>query len=237
MRYLLVILLMFAASPLMAQIGRGGKQAARGGEPKAPNVDKQREEAQRRAQKAANEKERDEKEAEREAAKTERDTKKSEKEGVAAPEEVKPGDTVAEEVKLAWIEAEMDKLALESKTTRTSFSKLVLKAWKDSEAEDARYAKEFEAAKDDAKLLDPVRKAHLDKLKKIWDDLDSEATKKRLLDDIRLKAWQTDSKFLREKTATDKFEEQEKAKLVKKQPKKKAEEKPEGETPKEGAGN
>ncbi len=236
MRYFLIFALLFAASPLLAQNGRGAK-AARGSEPKAPNVDKQREDAQRRAQKAANEKERDEKEAEREAAKTERDAKKSEKEGVAAPEEVKPGDVIAEEVKLAWIEAEMDKLAIESKTTRTSFSKLVLKAWKDSEAEDARYAKEFEAAKDDAKLLDPARKAHLDKLKKIWDDLDSESTKKRLLDDIRLKAWQTDSKFLREKTATDKFEEQEKAKLTKKQPKKKAEEKPEGETPKEGAGN
>ncbi|MCC6149938.1 MAG: hypothetical protein IT461_06790 [Planctomycetes bacterium] len=234
MRYFLIVLLLCAASPLMAQIGRGGKHAARGGEPKGPDTDKQREEAQRRAQKAAAEKERDEKEAERETAKAEREAKKSEKEGVAAPEEIKPGDVIAEEVKLAWIEAEMDKLAIESKTTRTSFSKLVLKAWKDSEAEDARYAKEYEAAKDDAKLLDPARKAHQEKLKKIWDDLDSEATKKRLLDDIRLKAWQTDSKFLREKTATDKFEEQEKAKLAKKQPKKKAEERPEGETPEKG---
>lgn len=238
MRYAFIVLLLFAVSPLMAQgagagIGRGGKQAARGGEPKAPSVDKQREEAQRRAQKAANEKEREEKEAARDAAKEEREAKKSEKEG-AAPEEVKPGDTVAEEVKLAWIEAEMDKLAMESKTSRTNFSKLVLKAWKDSEAEDARYAKEYETAKDDAKLLDPARKTHLEKLKKIWDDLDSEATKKKLLDDIRLKAWQTDSKFLREKTATDKFEEQEKAKLAKKQPKKKAEEKPEGEKSEKG---
>ncbi len=234
MRYLIAILFFVVASPLMAQ-HRGSAQ--RPNAPKAPNIDKQREEAQRRAKNAQEEKERDEKAAEREAAKEEREAKKAEKEGGAVTEEIKPGTVTAEEVKLAWIEAEMDKLAMESKTARTSFSKLVLKAWNDSEAEDARYAKEYEAGKDDAKLLDPARKAHQDKLKKIWDDLDSEATKKRLLDDIRLKQWQADSKFLREKTATDKFEEQEKAKLAKKQPKKKPAEKPEGETPKEGAGN
>ena len=232
MRYVIAMLLFVVAAPLMAQ-NRGSAQ--RPNAPKTPNIDKQREEAQRRAKQAQNEKEKEEKQAEREQAKEDREAKAAEKEGAAAP--VKPGDTTADEVKVAWIEAEMDKLAMENKASRTSFSKLVLKAWKDSETEDARYAKEYEAAKDDAKLLDPARKAHQEKLKKIWDDLDSDATKKKLLDDIRLNQWQTDSKFLREKTATDKFEEQEKAKLAKKQPKKKTEEKPEGETPKEGAGN
>lgn len=235
MRYLALIALLFLASPLMAQWG--GKNAARGKDPKAPDTDKQREEAQRRAQKAANEKERQEKEAEREQAKEEREAKKAEREGGPAATEVKPGDTVAEEVKLAWIEAEMDKLALENKTTRAGFSKLVLKAWKDSEAEDARYAKEFDTAKDDPKLLDQARKVHLEKLKKIWDDVDSEATKKKLLDDVRLKQWQSDSKFLREKTATDKYEEQEKAKVAKKQPKKKTDDKPDSDSQKDGAGN
>jgi hypothetical protein len=228
MRYFIAILLFVVAAPLMAQ-GKGSAQ--RPNAPKSPNIDKQREDAQRRARQAQNEKEREEKAAERETAKEEREAKNAEKEG--ASEIVKPGDVTADEVKQAWIDSEMDKLAMSSKSERTSFSKLVLKAWKDSETEDARYAKEYDVAKGNAELLDPARKAHLDKLKKIWDDLDTEATKKRLLDDIRLKAWQTDSKFLREKTATDKFEEQEKAKATKKSPKKK----PEGETPEKGEGN
>lgn len=198
-----------------------GDAASRPKAPKQPNLDKQREEAQRKARQAQAEKEREERQAERESAKEERDQRAN---GDSKEQAIKPGDTVTDEVKTAWIDLEMTKLALENKTARSNFTKIVLKAWKDSETEDARYAKEFTAAKEDSALLDIARKKHLENLKKIWDDADSELTKKKVLDDLQLKTFQEDSKALREQTATDKYEANEKAKSGKKQPKK-----PEGE--------
>jgi len=223
----LTLLLLFAfGGSLAAQGLRRGNPIV----PKQPNTDKQREDAQRRAKQAQAEKEKDEREAARESAKAEREAKNGE--STPKEEPIKPGDTVPEEIKTTWIDLEMTKLGIESKSSRAAFSKIVLKAWKDSEAEDARYAKDFNAVKSDESLLEVARKTHQDKLKKIWDDADTDLKKKNMLDDAKLATFKIDSKSLREKTATDKFEENEKAKSTKKAPKKKAESEEGSEAPK-----
>jgi len=128
-------------------------------------------------------------------------------------ERVEPGQTVPDKDKEVWLDTEATKLGLEDKKIRADFKKLGLKAWKDSETEDARFAQTYKAYKDlkdaDKKLEEP-RKKHLEALKKTWDKCDTDMTKKKLLSEEQLKTWQEDTKKMREQTATDKSAEQDK---------------------------
>ena len=128
-------------------------------------------------------------------------------------ERVEPGQTTPDKDKETWIKTEMTKLTITDKKQRGSFKKIALKAWRDSEAEDLRYAGDYKRVKDhkdaEAKLEEP-RKKHQENLKKLWDKSDEELKKKELVDDDKLKLWQEDTKQMREKTATDKSAEQDK---------------------------
>lgn len=126
---------------------------------------------------------------------------------------VEPGQTVPDKDKEVWLDTEATKLGLEDKKIRSDFKKLGLKAWKDSESEDAKFAQTYKAYKDlkdaDKKLEEP-RKKHLEALAKIWEKSDTEMTKKKALNEEQLKTWQEDTKKMRMQTATDKSAEQDK---------------------------
>lgn len=128
-------------------------------------------------------------------------------------ERVEPGQTVPDKDKEVWLDTEATKLGIEDKKIRTDFKKVGLKAWKDSEAEDQKYAAIYKPNKDlkdvDKRMEEPKKK-HLEALKKIWDKCDTDMTKKKLLSEEQLKTWQEDTKKMREQTATDKSYEQDK---------------------------
>ncbi|HRJ78097.1 MAG TPA: hypothetical protein PLF37_06235 [Planctomycetota bacterium] len=128
-------------------------------------------------------------------------------------ERVEPGQTVPDKDKEAWLETEATKLGLEEKKVRSDFKKIGLKAWRDSEGEDQKWAAIYKQNKDlkdaDSKLEEP-RKKHLEALKKIWDKADEDMTKKKVLSEDQLKIWQEDTKKMRSETATDKSAEQDK---------------------------
>jgi hypothetical protein len=169
-------------------------------------------------------------------------------------ERVEPGQTVPDKDKEVWLETEATKLGLEEKKIRSDFKKVGLKAWKDSENEDQKFAQVYKIYKDlkdaDKKLEEP-RKKHLEALKKIWDKCDEDMTKKKALNEDQLKTWQEDTKKMRSETATDKSAAQDKIRArkidemrkqylgggdeEKKEPEKKAKKKDEGEEDKKPA--
>lgn len=133
-------------------------------------------------------------------------------------ERVEPGQTVPDKDKEIWLDTEATKLGLEEKKIRSDFKKLGLKAWKDSESEDQKFAQVYKIYKDlkdaDKKMEEP-RKKHQEALKKIWDKCDEDMTKKKVLNEDQLKTWQEDTKKMRSETATDKSAEQDKIRAKK----------------------
>ncbi|MBK9975044.1 MAG: hypothetical protein IPP14_09765 [Planctomycetes bacterium] len=208
----LVVLALAIAMPLAAQgIGRSPAKSRN-------SLKKGANESAKEAQSAANKaraaerrdeaaKERDAKDAAKEAAKEKTAEDNAAGPAIEMPEDEQeavpePGETVTRAEKDSTIDDLMDMLKLTDKTAREKFKKLVRDGWDDTEKEDKRFAPIYKKADTDEKKT-AARKEHQDKLKALWDKVDSEIAKQKLLNDEQTKQWKKASEELRTKTATD----------------------------------
>lgn len=118
-------------------------------------------------------------------------------------ERVLPGQTVPDKDKLAWLEKQADELAVDKKQ-RTAFLRAATKAWNETEREDKRWAGVIKSVKDNAEKRATEQTKHKENLAKVWTDSDADLTKKEILNEEQLAAWQKASAHLRAETATDK---------------------------------
>jgi hypothetical protein len=152
-------------------------------------------------------KERDAKDAAKEAAKEKKAEDSAAGPAIEMPEDEQeavpePGETVTRAEKDSTIDDVMDMLKLTDKTAREKFKKLVRDGWEDTEKEDKRFAPIYKKADTDEKKA-AARKEHQDKLKALWDKVDAEIARQKLLNDDQTKQWKKASEELRTKTATD----------------------------------
>lgn len=116
---------------------------------------------------------------------------------------VLPGDTVKDADKTARLEAEADKLGLEDKKIRKDFIKYAKLGWSKAEKEDSRWSKEVKKIKDSPEALEKGKTEHKTKLDEAWADADESQVEKEVLTSELLEKFKTNTKDLREKTATD----------------------------------
>lgn len=245
---LVVVLVAGFAVELSAQEGRGRGSTYRGvrGSLKreADKAEKQseqnRKEAARKAEKAREEEEREAEKEEREAAKKEKKGEDAAGDAMEMPEgpeaeEAKPGDTIPRAEKDEILDEIMDELGLKDAALREKFKKSVRGAWEDSEKEDKRYYGEYKKSDNDDKKA-AAKKTHQEKLKGVWDKSDTELDKDKVLNEEQKKKWKDASKDLREKTATDWWEEAQREKAAREAAEKEAAEGKKDEAKPEGDG-
>jgi hypothetical protein len=118
-------------------------------------------------------------------------------------ERIEPGDTVKDADKTTRLEAEADKLGLEDKKIRKDFIKYAKLGWDKAEKEDSRWSKEVKKIKDDPEALEKGKTGHRTKLDEAWASADESQIEKEVLTSEQLEKFKTNTKDLREKTATD----------------------------------
>lgn len=125
-------------------------------------------------------------------------------------ERVEPGDVVEDDDKDERLEAEAKKLGLEDKKIIKDFVKYAKRAWQKAEREDSKLAIDYKKHKDDADVWAKDLADHKEELAEVWADCDEDLIDKEVVTEDQLKEFKTNTKDLREITATMKSIEQDK---------------------------